>query len=272
MNTFKEKTLANTQVGTVGILCLGLALIISVVYSCKKPHDALIDETSSGSTQTTIITTDSSSTDSSSITDSSCEFENPLTDLPWLKEFINIHERNAQAGDRYHARIYQCNYRDGIGFLLEMCVDCPDFGYSFLNCEGRDLCSGGGFTGRDNCPDFNIDFKNKKLIWEINNNSKNNSCEFDNPLTDLYWLKKIVEEFIAYSDNVSNRHFQIYQCTYIEDNDEKIGFIVTPICVDCRYGSAMLYKCSGVKLCNNMSDNCNELYNVNKKLIWEINN
>ena len=98
------------------------------------------------------------------------DFENPLTDLPWLKGIVDEFEKDAEAmGYNSHARIYQCAYRDGIGFLLEMCVDCPDAGYSFRSCEGVVLCGGGGHSGEDNCSEFDIDIENKKLIWEINN-------------------------------------------------------------------------------------------------------
>ncbi len=98
-----------------------------------------------------------------------CNVDNPLTDLPWLKEILDGIEKNAESGHKQHARIYQCTYRDGTGFLLEMCVDCPDAGYSFRNCEGLILCGGGGIDGKDNCSEFSIDFENKKLILEINN-------------------------------------------------------------------------------------------------------
>ena len=90
-----------------------------------------------------------------------CEFENPLSDLPWLKAIIDNFEDEAIAlGYNPHARIYQCSYNAGIGFLLEMCVGCPGEGYSFRNCEGVILCSEG------NCSGLNIDFAGKKLIWE----------------------------------------------------------------------------------------------------------
>ena len=95
-----------------------------------------------------------------------CNVDNPLTDLPWLKEMVDGVEKDIEAGYKRHARIYLCTYKDGTGFLLEMCVACPDAGYSFVNCEGVVLCGGGGITGIDNCPEFNIDYENKELLWE----------------------------------------------------------------------------------------------------------
>ena len=96
-----------------------------------------------------------------------CNVENPLTDLLWLKEIIDGIKKNVETGYIQHARIYQCIYKDGIGFLLEPCVGCPDAGYSFRNCEGVVLCGGGGEAGTDNCSEFSIDFENKILIWEM---------------------------------------------------------------------------------------------------------
>lgn len=60
-----------------------------------------------------------------------------------------------------------CDYKDGMAFLIEPCVQCPDAGYVFCNCEGAGLCGGGGHSGIDNCSEFNIDFENKILVWEI---------------------------------------------------------------------------------------------------------
>ena len=94
-----------------------------------------------------------------------CGVDNPQKDLPWLKEFIDVVGSNAQAGFSHHVKIYQCTYRNGIGFLIEPCVGCPDAGFLLVNCEGKCLCNLWGFTG-DSCTEYNIDFKRKKLIWK----------------------------------------------------------------------------------------------------------
>ena len=98
-----------------------------------------------------------------------CKFENPLTDLPWLKEIVDGWEAESVAGNPPHARIYQCTYRDGIGFLLEPCVGCADFGYELTNCDGELLCIMWGFAGNP-CTEFNVDFENKTFIYEIKPN------------------------------------------------------------------------------------------------------
>jgi hypothetical protein len=102
----------------------------------------------------------------------SCKVENSLEELPWLKEFIGGIEKDAEAGYKHHVRIYQCTYIDGTGFLLDLCVGCPDSGYWLRSCEGESLCVMYGYAG-DPCKELNVDFENKTLILEMNSkNSK----------------------------------------------------------------------------------------------------
>lgn len=97
-----------------------------------------------------------------------CIFDNPLTDLPWLKEYIDALEFVVAMGESEYVRIYQCTYIDGIGFLL-CCVDCIDGGFDLMNCKGEYLCTLGGWGALHYpCTEFNINFENKQLIWEIN--------------------------------------------------------------------------------------------------------
>ena len=111
-----------------------------------------------------------------------CNIDDPLNNLIWLKEIVDRFEYDAVIfGYNPYARIYQCNYKNGVGFMLEMCVECPDAEYSFRNCEGIELCSGRGFSDVDNCSEFNIDLENKKLIWE----------KLANPLLEKLNLKPI---------------------------------------------------------------------------------
>jgi hypothetical protein len=90
-----------------------------------------------------------------------CGVDNPLTDLLWLKEYISEIEKDSVTVLCNHVMIYQCTYRHGTGFMLNRL--CPDVPYSFLNCEGVVLCSGGGFTGEDNCAELKISKKNKLI-------------------------------------------------------------------------------------------------------------
>ena len=67
-------------------------------------------------------------------TKNKCEFDNQQTDLLWLKEVIDNFD-NQMSHPQVH--IYQCNYKDGTGFLFEMNVDCPEMSYCLRNCEGN---------------------------------------------------------------------------------------------------------------------------------------
>ena len=97
-----------------------------------------------------------------------CDVKNPKKDLPWLKEMIENYEDKAKVGEKVHAKIYQCTYRDGIGFLLETGGNqYPQFS-SLINCEGECLCTIGGVAGNQ-CREFNIS-KKQKLIWSIKKN------------------------------------------------------------------------------------------------------
>jgi hypothetical protein len=96
-----------------------------------------------------------------------CNVDNPLQDLPWLKQFIDEIKDIESGYDVPHMRIYQCTYKDGTGFLINDCVGCPDAGLNLVNCEGTSLCVLYGLAG-DPCTEFEIDFESMKLIWEIN--------------------------------------------------------------------------------------------------------
>ena len=94
-----------------------------------------------------------------------CNVDNPLTDLLWLKEIIDEIKGNTEAES---FKVYQCTYKYGTGFLIEVgVVNTYNYRYSLRNCEGISICGYGGFIG-DTCGEFNIDFDNKKLIWENN--------------------------------------------------------------------------------------------------------
>ena len=107
-----------------------------------------------------------------------CVFDDPLTDLPWLKERVDIYKEAAEK-DRLHGKIYQCTYRYDteadaeIGFYMGtdgndlggICCSCFDM--YLLNCEGKSPC----YSLRTSIPwptscwaNFTID--NLKLIFE----------------------------------------------------------------------------------------------------------
>jgi hypothetical protein len=97
----------------------------------------------------------------------SCYFNNPLTDLPWLKAFIGNKVQEAKKGYPDLVRIYQCIYNNGrIGFLIEP-VGMIDGMMEFYSCEGIVLCTIGGESGKDTCLEQGLNIIGKKLIWEL---------------------------------------------------------------------------------------------------------
>jgi len=90
-----------------------------------------------------------------------CGVNNPIKDLPWLNQLT---KDVRQGGLKYRVNIYQCSYRDGTGFLINMCaVGCYDAGLQLKNCEGENLCLMWGEGGYP-CTEFNIE--KTKLIWK----------------------------------------------------------------------------------------------------------
>ena len=91
-----------------------------------------------------------------------CNFDNPLTDLPWLKEKIDEFNLLAQESQSISIAIYQCKYgSEEIGFLVDEGNIKP-----FYNCKGEILCIMGGDAG-ETCSELNI--VEQELIWKINN-------------------------------------------------------------------------------------------------------
>ena len=153
-----------------------------------------------------------------------CGVNDPLTDLPWLKGFIDKFEKEAEeSGYNHHARIHQCAYNGGIGFLLETCVGYPNDTYYFYNCEGNILCTG-DLVYEAIRSGLNIDFENKVLIWEkeksakyyIYENHDISACGVNDPLRNLEWLKEFCQSINdSYFSTVS---IELYKATDTKEN------------------------------------------------------
>jgi hypothetical protein len=91
-----------------------------------------------------------------------CDTENPVNDLNWLKEIINAEPFNQTDT----AEIYYCIYNNIEGFVVDMCVFCPDAMVFFYDCEGNIICEFGGYLGLNTCPDFEENLSKIELIWK----------------------------------------------------------------------------------------------------------
>ena len=100
-----------------------------------------------------------------------CGFENPLTDLPWLKEMIAEIELGEGIQEYLidpaaSVKIDQCTYKDGIGFLIDHCAKgCYDTGFWLLNCEGEKLGYIGGLSPATGA-EFEVNYESIVPLWE----------------------------------------------------------------------------------------------------------
>ncbi|MCL2131602.1 MAG: hypothetical protein FWH36_03990 [Lentimicrobiaceae bacterium] len=243
-NLFQTR-LSLAKKSTVAILCTILVGLF-VAHSCEKRTNMEIPPNENSETEPEEI-----------VIQDSCAFENPLTDLLWLKEIVD--EIPSDNGD---ITIHQCNYRDGIGFLLNWCVNCSDQSWKLMSCKGESLCGIGGFATLS-CPEYKVDMLNATLIW-VHNSS--DSCVFEDPF-ELPWLESEVLRLshLDPSVNVSPLSVSIYQCIY---GNGKTGFLID------NGNSSPFYSCNGKLLCmmgGITNEECSHLNIVSKELIWQIN-
>lgn len=94
-----------------------------------------------------------------------CGTTSPLTKLEWLKDIVSELDTTSTK-----AEILTCKYQNNTdGFLISECIDCPDFGYTLMNCQGDTIGVVWGFAGH-NLDTFGIDSSSCKLIFS--NHSK----------------------------------------------------------------------------------------------------
>lgn len=89
-----------------------------------------------------------------------CDVNNPLKELNWLKQIVFENENNET-----RVEIYRCIYDSTEGFIIDLCVQCPDGLVEFRDCAGNIICEFGGIDGRVTCPDFELKVTKKELIW-----------------------------------------------------------------------------------------------------------
>lgn len=80
-----------------------------------------------------------------------CRTENPLEDLPWLRQIKQSFEMSAKPAG---AQIIGYRYQGDDVFLISGCVGCADEMQEVYDCEGKVICRFGGIAGLNTCPDF----------------------------------------------------------------------------------------------------------------------
>lgn len=95
--------------------------------------------------------------------DQACNVDNPLEDLPWLKEMkLTIQLRMSPAG----AQIIQYTYQGDYVFWVDLCYQCADGLIEVYNCTGEVICEFGGIDGRNTCPDFETEATDSTMLFQ----------------------------------------------------------------------------------------------------------
>jgi hypothetical protein len=86
-----------------------------------------------------------------------CSVTNPARDLPWLREQIQVLERQ----DSSVVTIYQAEYKGETVFIFDTCcINCNTV-VPVYNCKGEIICSN---AGSPDCVDFTDTIRNKLVI------------------------------------------------------------------------------------------------------------
>jgi len=80
-----------------------------------------------------------------------CQTENPLEEIPWLKQMKQSFEMSAKPAG---AQIIAYRHEGNDVFLINNCVNCADEMWQVYNCNGEVICQFGGIAGLNSCPDF----------------------------------------------------------------------------------------------------------------------
>lgn len=92
-----------------------------------------------------------------------CNVDNPLEDLPWLKDIVySIQLSMRPAG----SQIIQYTYKGDYVFWVDMCYQCADGLIEVYNCAGEVICEFGGVDGWNTCPDFETEATDSTNLFQ----------------------------------------------------------------------------------------------------------
>ncbi len=92
-----------------------------------------------------------------------CKTNNPLQDIAWLKEIKTNFEIQVLV---HKVKIVQYTYKNNTVFLIDRCVNCPDTQTVVYSCTKEVICTFGGISGENTCPNFENEATNKIVLWE----------------------------------------------------------------------------------------------------------
>lgn len=111
----------------------------------------------------TVMFLTSCPSDFDSLENNTCNVEDPISNLVWLKEIKDNLEQSASATKK---QIIQYSYKNETVFLVDICYNCADNLTTLYNCSGAVICEFGGIAGINTCPDFDKEATDKFILWE----------------------------------------------------------------------------------------------------------
>lgn len=90
-----------------------------------------------------------------------CDSDNPLEDIQWLKE----KKQNLEIGMGMAGwQIIRYRYKGDYVFWIDPCYQCTDGLVSVYNCSGEVICEFGGIDGRNTCIDFETEASDSIML------------------------------------------------------------------------------------------------------------
>ena len=97
------------------------------------------------------------------VNNKACNSDNPLEEISWLKEIKDSFDLDMGP---QRQQIIQYRYAGKDVFWVDNCFQCPDALVIVYDCEKNIVCEFGGIDGRNTCPDFEQNAKNKKILYD----------------------------------------------------------------------------------------------------------
>ena len=95
-----------------------------------------------------------------------CGTSDPLKDLKWLKERKESLDKLTSIAGYF---IIQYQYEGSYVFLIDQCAHCSDGIKVVYNCDGEIICTFGGKTGLNTCPEFNTTATDSIMLCNATN-------------------------------------------------------------------------------------------------------
>lgn len=91
-----------------------------------------------------------------------CNIDNPLETIQWLKEIRDGFDMQANPLPK---KIIQYFYQGECVFLIDGCVGCADNLTTVYNVNQDVICEFGGIAGVDTCPDFDTEATGEIILY-----------------------------------------------------------------------------------------------------------